>query len=126
MPSYDASRFDPPAPIAQVKLRNPASGTVVSDVLLVDSGADISLLPRKAIVELGIILGTGPSYEVTGFDGTKSLVPAVNVDMMFLRRFFKGRYLVIGDDQGILGRDVLNHIALLLDGPGLSWEEHRP
>jgi len=127
MPSYDASRFNPPAPVAQVTLRNPATGTVVSNVvLLVDSGADITLLPRKAIVELGVGLATGPGYEVAGFDGTKSFVPAVNVDMVFLRRLFKGQYLVIDEDQGILGRDVLNHIALLLDGPGLSWKEHRP
>ena len=50
----------------------------------------------------------------------------MNVEMVFLRRLFKGQYLVIDEDQGILGRDVLNHIALLLDGPGLSWEEHGP
>ena len=127
MGSYDASRFKPPAPVAQVALRNPATGTVVPDVvLLLDTGADITLLPRTAIVELGAVLITGPGYEVAGFDGTRSFVPAVNVDMVFLRRLFTGRYLVIDEDQGILGRDVLNHIALLLDGPGLSWEEHRP
>jgi hypothetical protein len=47
MPSYDAMHFDPPAPVAQVILRNPHSGATVSDVpLLVDTGADITLLPR--------------------------------------------------------------------------------
>jgi hypothetical protein len=94
--------------------------------LLVDSGADVTLLPRRAIEELGVAPATGAGYEVAGFDGTKSLVQAVNVEMVFLRRLFKGQYLVIDEDPGILGRDVLNHVALLLDGPGLRWDEHKP
>ncbi|MGH8056851.1 MAG: hypothetical protein ACREOH_06380 [Candidatus Entotheonellia bacterium] len=37
MPTYDASDFDPPAPIAHVTLRNPHNGATVSDVpLLLD------------------------------------------------------------------------------------------
>lgn len=53
-------------------------------------------------------------------------MPAVNLDMLFLRRLFKGQYLVIDEGRGILGRDVLNHLALLLDGPRLRWDEHTP
>ena len=57
MPSYDASHFDPPAPVARVTLRNPQSGATVSDVLLlVDTGADITLLPRMAVERLGVPL----------------------------------------------------------------------
>jgi hypothetical protein len=26
-------------------------------------------------------------------------------------------------ENGILGRDVLNHVAVLLDGPRLRWQE---
>jgi hypothetical protein len=55
MPSYDASHFDPPAPVARVRLRNPQSGATVSDVLwLMDTGADITLLPRTAVEPLGV------------------------------------------------------------------------
>jgi hypothetical protein len=127
MPSYDAAQFKPPAPVARVTLRNPATGVTVSDVvLLVDSGADVTLLPRRAIEQLQVAPVIGPGYEVAGFDGTKTFIQAVNVDMVFLRRLFKGQYLVIDEDPGILGRDVLNHVALLLDGPSLKWEEHKP
>ena len=46
MPSYDATDCDPPAPVAQVTLRNPHSGEMVVDVpLLLDTGADVTLLP---------------------------------------------------------------------------------
>ena len=44
MPSYDALHYDPPAPIAQVMLRA-ADGATVPDVsLLLDTGADATLL----------------------------------------------------------------------------------
>jgi hypothetical protein len=68
MPSYDASGFDPPAPVARMVLRNPHSGGTVSDVpLLLDTGADVTLLPRTAVERLGILLlvwskkGSSPS-----------------------------------------------------------------
>jgi len=60
MPSYDASHFDPPAPVAQVTLRNSHSGATVSDVrLLIDTGADITLLPRTAVEQLGVPILAG-------------------------------------------------------------------
>jgi hypothetical protein len=50
MPEYDSSRFDPPAPLARVGLRNPDSGKTVSDIpMLIDSGADASLVPCATI-----------------------------------------------------------------------------
>src|SRR5436309_3177639 len=55
MPSYDALNFDPPAPTAQVILRDPHGGAMVSDVLLLlDTGADTTLLPRTAVERLGV------------------------------------------------------------------------
>ena len=127
MPTYDASHFNPPAPVAQVTLRNPSSGVTISDVvLLVDSGADVTLLPRQAVEGLGIPLVTGQGYELMGFGGRKSFAPAVILDMIFLKRIFRGQYLLIEEERGILGRDILNHIALLLDGPGQRWQEHAP
>src|SRR5690242_12704383 len=55
MPSYDAVSYDPPAPVAKVTLRHATSGTSVADVfLLLDTGADITLLPRSAVERLGV------------------------------------------------------------------------
>jgi predicted aspartyl protease len=124
MPSYDASDFDPPAPIARVVLRNPQSGTTVSDVsLLLDTGADITLLPRTAVERLGVPLLPDQRYELMSFDGSKSFAPVVMLDLIFLRRAFRGRYLLIEAERGILGRDILNHVTLLLDGPRQQWSE---
>jgi hypothetical protein len=47
MPAYDATQFDPPAPLAQVTLRNPDNGAIRPDVpMLLDSGADVTLIPQ--------------------------------------------------------------------------------
>jgi Aspartyl protease len=125
MPSYDASDFDPPAPVARVVLRNPHSGASVSDVpLLLDTGADVTLLPRTAVERLGVPLQPDQRYELMSFDGSKSFAPVVMLDLLFLQRAFRGRYLVIEAERGILGRDILNHVTLLLDGPRQQWSEH--
>ena len=43
--------------------------------------------------------------------------------MIFLQKAFRGKYLLIDDEHGILGRDVLSSIVLLFDGPGQEWSE---
>ena len=126
MPVYDGVLFSPPAPLARVTLRNPSSGAAVSDVpMLLDTGADVSLLPQPYVERLGIGVGGGESYELRGFDGSVSVAQAVEVDLVFLRRAFKGRFLLIGQEWGIIWRDVLNHVSLLFDGLGLSWSEQK-
>jgi hypothetical protein len=127
MPTYDASHFEPPAPVAHVMLRNPHSGATVSNVLLLlDTGADITLLPRTAVRQLGVPLLAGQHYALMGFDGTQSFAPVVMLDLLFLQRAFRGRYLLIEAKHGIMGRDILNHVTVLLDGPQQQWSEHAP
>jgi len=127
MPSYDASRFDPPAPVAHVTLRNPNNGAMVPDVvLLLDTGADVTLLPGSAVEQLGVSPLAGSRYELVGFDGSKSFAPAVILEMVFLKHVFRGRYLLIEGDHGILGRDILNHLSLLFEGPQQQWSERSP
>jgi hypothetical protein len=126
MPAYDDGRFDPPAPIAMVVVRNPETGESVSDVpMLIDSGADATLLPKSAVESLGIT-GTGERYQLMAFDGTTSDSEVVRVHLVFMNKTFRGRYLLIDGEVGVIGRDVLNHVRLLLDGPARNWEEWPP
>jgi hypothetical protein len=123
MPSYDALRYDPPAPIAQVILRA-ASGAMVSDVLLLlDTGADATLLPRSAIAKLSINPDPALVYDLIGFDGTRSTAQSVDLDMIFLQKAFRGRYLLTDNDRGILGRDVLANLISLFNGPAQEWSQ---
>ena len=124
MPQYDSTRYDPPAPLATVALRNMHGGATVSDViLLVDTGADVTLLPRTAVGLLGVLPTARATFDLIGFDGTRSKAVAVDLDMMFLGRAYRGTYLVIESEHGVLGRDVLASVALVLDGPAQQWSQ---
>ncbi len=68
MPVYDNTLFDPPAPIAKVILRRPEGGRTCPDVpMLIDSGADVTLIPESSIQQLGIALDSALQYELTFF-----------------------------------------------------------
>ena len=65
MPTYDSSGFDPPAPVARVMLRDPTSGASLAEVLLlIDTGADITLLPQAAVERLGVKPIGGTNYQL--------------------------------------------------------------
>lgn len=123
MPAYDSSLFSPPAPVARVTLRNPQTGVTLADIpMLIDSGADVTLLPQASVEFLGIAADIHTAYELTSFDGSQSSAQAVRADLLFQRKTFKGEFLIIHQEVGYIGRDLLNHLVLTLDGPGLNWE----
>ena|SRR5712692_3961074 len=123
MPTYDSNQFDPPAPLARVSLRVPDGDKAVTDVpMLIDSGADLTLIPEGSVADLKLELDQGATYELEGFDGKRTLARSFQLELVFLSRTFKGRFLLVNSRTGILGRNVLNHFTLLLDGPRLNWE----
>jgi hypothetical protein len=126
MPAYDATQFEPPAPLARVILRNQDTGAVWSDVpMLLDSGADVTLIPQTAVKVLGAAVVPDRHYELVSFDGSISLASVVRLELIFCRRTFRGQFLLIDQAWGILGRNVLNAVSLLFDGAHLVWDEHR-
>jgi hypothetical protein len=123
---YDGVLFDPPAPLARVTLRDPATGaSVVGVPMLLDSGADVTLVPQSAVQRLGVASQQADGIELVGFDGRRSTAPVVRLDLGLLGKTFKGRYLTFDQECGILGRDVLNNLVILLDGPALNWHERK-
>jgi hypothetical protein len=126
MTAYDDDGFAPPAPVARVVLRHPDNDVSVTGVrMLIDSGADATLLPAAVIVTLGLA-GTGERYLLESFDGTTNESESVVAVLVFMGKSFKGRFLQIELDFGVIGRNVLNHLRLVLDGPALSWQELPP
>ena len=126
MPKYDGENFDPPAPVAYVTLRNPATGVSLSEVpMLIDTGADVTMLPRQYVDELNIEPEEDKVYEVQGFDEQTRLVQMVQLELIFLRRKFSGQFLLIDQPMGILGRYILNSMSIVFDGPHSKWDEHK-
>ena len=124
MPVYDSENFTPPAPVASVTLRHPTTGASLSGVLLLmDSGADVTLLPRQAIESLEIAPIAGTGYELQGFDGSTQVAQAVSLELLLLGKKFTGQFLLIDEPFGILGRNVMNALKLVFDGPRRTWEE---
>ena len=127
MPKYNAKDFEPPAPFAYVRLLNPDTKGGLSDVpMLIDTGADVTLIPRFVANELSLFPSADVSYELEGFEGSTVNASAVYLELYFLGRTFRGQFLLIDEVHGILGRNVLNALALFYDGPNLFWDELRP
>ena len=126
MSAYDSVDFRPPAPTALVTVRSPATGAVIPNVsLLLDTGSDVSLLPREPLAQLLDSIESSQQYEVEGFDGTRSWAPVVHLELQFLGKSFRGQFLLIDGRHGILGRNVLNAVSILFDGPSLHWKEQQ-
>jgi hypothetical protein len=127
MMNYDHKWFDPPAPMSTVVLRNCDSGESTHEVpMLLDTGADATLIPRASIATLGDVIAPGKQYELMAFDGRITIAPVARLELHLLHRKFRGYYLIVDQDWGILGRYILNSLVLLLDGPQQLWSDHRP
>ncbi len=120
---YSESYY-PPAPIAQVKLRNSETLETVAGVpMLLDTGADITLLPKSFCDKIGVEISETEFLELEGFNQTTTNAFYVRLDFIFLNKVFRGKFLVYQQDEGIIGRDILNKFSILFDGKNLEWKE---
>ncbi len=111
--------------MALVNVRSIAAGITIPNIpMLLDTGADVSLLPRQAITPLLETSDEFRQYELEGFDGTKSMAAAVSLELQLHGKTFRGQFLVVDGKYGILGRNVLNSLVILFDGPALLWNEN--
>lgn len=121
MPEYDQN-YSPPAPIALTTWRNSeTNGTIANIPMLLDTGADATIVPRVVADQLGVSPIPDQKYELMGFDGNRSFAPVVILDLLLFGKAFRGNYLLSEDAVGIIGRDVINHLVLNFDGPDLEW-----
>jgi predicted aspartyl protease len=90
--------------------------------MLIDTGADVTLIPQSVAQKLALEPVLDTQYELLGFAGGINTAYAVKLEMIFLGRTFRGQFLLTDEEMGIIGRNVLNGIRLIFDGPKLSWD----
>ena len=93
--------------------------------MLMDTGADVTLLPSSSVGQLGTEPAIDIAYEIQGFDGESKLAGMVELELVFLGKKFTGQFLLIDQPIGILGRNILNVLSITFDGPRGKWDEQK-
>lgn len=120
MSDYDASQY-PAAPIVPVRILNPTTGQAITLKGLIDSGAAISVVPLETTRQLG--LKPVDEAQVRGFDVSSSTVPVFRSTWIIAEHVLIGVEHVAVERQGLLlGRDVLQHFILTLNGKTETFE----
>ncbi len=119
MPAYESEGFDPPAPLARAVVAG--AGRAMPDVrMLLDTGADVSVIPRGIADELGVAVRLSGILLQT-FDGNQTEAVVADASLELGPYRFQGTFVVAEAEYGILGRNILNLLLLTLDGPRLLW-----
>jgi predicted aspartyl protease len=120
MPRYPYSvGYDPPAAVIPLEMRHPEGSDAVQIVALVDTGADVTIVPQSIAVELGLPVVSNAI--ISAFEGTARTVRMRAVDV----RVAGHRFVIEAASYGreaIAGRDLLNRLIVKLDGPGMTLD----
>jgi predicted aspartyl protease len=114
-----STAYEPPAPILLARVAPPVGGHGVAVLGVVDTGADLTVIPESVAKELGLPLVS--RIRVVGVTGASAAAPvrAAAIDVAGSRHLVE--VACLGDDA-ILGRDLLNRMVIRLDGPRQSLE----
>jgi hypothetical protein len=119
--NYD-SDYHPPMPVVELSIGLPLSDTVVELQAIVDSGADGTMIPVRHLQQVGA--RRSRKAMMRGVTGVAALVDlyAVAVRLGSYRQGFVEVVGVVDNDETIIGRDILNHLSVTLNGPALAVE----
>jgi hypothetical protein len=122
---YDPD-FSPPAPVLEVIVYHPTTAGLETEVRAqLDPGSDISVLPESVAHAMG--LQRDGELEVEGYDGLVARVPLCVVSLEIMGEMLSPMsFVVMPRSLALLGRDVLNHFILTLNGKDLTFELEDP
>jgi predicted aspartyl protease len=119
---YNDTILDPPGPVVSVKITPVNHSTPVRIRLAeLDTGADISVIPEFLINELH--LAEKRPVLMLGYDGAPARRASYQVDLEILGYTLRAVRVVAAPRATILlGRDVLKHFIITLDGKAQTFE----
>ena len=124
MAEYDL-REKPPAPYVNMQVTNVENGFVHSLRAKLDTCASISVLPEPVVEALALDpKGEGRFWGYEGIPSVRSLYYVV-IEVAGLR-LPPMRVIASHRSEALLGRDVLNHFIIILDGKALTFEMRDP
>jgi predicted aspartyl protease len=90
---------------------------------MVDTGADITVVPESVALHLRLpVLG---QMKAQGFGGDWRTLKVYAAELQVVA--YSGSFRVLaGGSEALLGRDVLRHVRIVLDGPSSTLEVARP
>lgn len=123
-------------PVIKVEVESTSRELIEMD-FLVDSGADRTVLSAAALFDSGLPAIITPELQLSGIGGTTQMVE-VETALVFTADggrpiTFRSRFAAVTAfealDMSIIGRDILNRFALIMDRPGdticLLGQRHR-
>ena len=121
---YDLD-FSPPAPVLEIAVHHPKANLQTGVRAQLDPGSDISVLPESSAQAIG--LQRDGELEAEGYDGLVARVPLSVVTLEVAGEMLPPMSVVVMPRSlAILGRDVLNHFILTLNGKDLTFELQDP
>jgi predicted aspartyl protease len=119
--AYDTSLL-PPAPFVSIRLASLADRSEpVAVPAKIDTGADLTVIPVRLVEQLQLM--PAGEIEVESYDGRRATLRAYDVNLHIDQLSLPGLLVIaFSEDYVLLGRDVLNRLRVLLDGPALMTE----
>lgn len=118
---YDGD-YNPAMPVVDIEIGRAMDAASLALKALVDSGADATIIPINSLQE--IRARRSRKMWLRGTAGGRILVDLYQISLR-LGPFSQALLEVVGsaqNDEVIVGRDVLNHLKVILDGPASSTE----
>lgn len=118
MPHPYNSRYYPPMPAVEVALGAPEADFSLGPLSsVIDTGADITIVPKEYLVRLGApVVASGYLRSPWG-ERQRVKIYEVNVRVGEHDLYQVEVASELGGHEILLGRNVLNHLNLQLDGP---------
>jgi Retroviral aspartyl protease len=112
---YDLN-YVPAMPMVKIYIGKPDSAASLTLLALVDSGADATMLPIRHLKQVNAI--KRQHVFIRSVSGKRAGANLYTISLQFAH-YERHRIDVVGNqdtDEVIIGRDILNHLVVTLDG----------